>query len=438
MKKTLIALAAVAATSAAFAQSSVSLYGRMDLGYSSETNKHSVGSSSESSKNTSFAGAQNNRTSSRLGVTGSEDLGGGLTASFNWEVSLSPDNTDSSQSGFGKTRLANLNLNGSFGQVKLGTFDNAFDDLRSYSAAAAGVAGGSFLEMHADVFNVGGVDSYSSNRKQVFSIPGSVLEVSPPASSGLSRLFLGIDGRSTNAVSYVTPDFNGFKGAVLLGNDVQNGVGTNGAATFKQKTRTTLVSGSYNQGPLSAMVVLGSGSREDSPWLSKPVLNNVGVPTLSLQKTESIRSSGFAVSYDFQVVKPYFVYERNKNTAVSTSRNYAVTPITARVTDVVNTRAYELGASFPMGLFTPYVAFGSGRIRSSEESVPDVLKNQGVGVRTHSPTLKTSSFQLGTTYDLSKRTQVYGAVGQAKVKDTGPVVDTSRKSGYAFGLVHKF
>ena len=118
MKKTLIALAAVAATGAAFAQSSVTLYGVADAGIV-KTNKAGLGYTNDklqlSTNNTL------NNGNSRLGVRGVEDLGGGLKASFNFEQGLSLDNGAAGTfSGGAFGRAAYMALAGGFGEVSMG------------------------------------------------------------------------------------------------------------------------------------------------------------------------------------------------------------------------------------------------------------------------------------------------------------------------------
>ena len=81
MKKSLIALAVLAASGVAMAQSSVTMYGVADVGL--------VKSNGISAQMTS-AGLMNNGTS-RLGVRGVEDLGGGLKASFNFEQGINQE-----------------------------------------------------------------------------------------------------------------------------------------------------------------------------------------------------------------------------------------------------------------------------------------------------------------------------------------------------------
>src|SRR5450830_704278 len=92
MKKSLIAIAVLAATSsAAFAQSNVTIYGILDAGITSERG----GAAGNVTKVTSGAAS-----ASRLGFKGTEDLGGGLSAVFKLEAGVkvddgSLDNTNS-------------------------------------------------------------------------------------------------------------------------------------------------------------------------------------------------------------------------------------------------------------------------------------------------------------------------------------------------------
>ena len=86
MKKSLIALAALATVGAAQAQSSVTVYGTYDLGYG-VTKYENVGGStaagSQKQESRSMVGSP--LTSNRIGFRGTEDLGGGLSANFNLE-----------------------------------------------------------------------------------------------------------------------------------------------------------------------------------------------------------------------------------------------------------------------------------------------------------------------------------------------------------------
>jgi len=103
MKKTFIALAAIAAVGAASAQST--LYGVVDLGFSKVTDKDAEISSGGYS-------------TSRLGVKGSTDLGGGLKGSYMVETKL-----DAATGGVDTVlgnRGASAGVSGSFGSISLG------------------------------------------------------------------------------------------------------------------------------------------------------------------------------------------------------------------------------------------------------------------------------------------------------------------------------
>jgi predicted porin len=119
MKKSLIALAVMAAAGAASAQSSVTLFGIVDMTVSYQ--KVNGGQ-----KNTVLT--NNGYNSSRLGFRGTEDLGGGMSASFWLEGALSPD--DGTPAGLTFKRRSTVSLAGNWGEVRLGrdyvpTFWNA-------------------------------------------------------------------------------------------------------------------------------------------------------------------------------------------------------------------------------------------------------------------------------------------------------------------------
>ena len=124
MKKTLIALAAIAATGAAFAQSSVTLSGTVDTGIQKQ-----------------FSGDPLKMVASRSGtsnwtLSGTEDLGSGLKAIFKVSTAFNSDDGTSALVGTAPTQsgvLGNndmfVGLTGGFGSIKLGrSFDIAFSN----------------------------------------------------------------------------------------------------------------------------------------------------------------------------------------------------------------------------------------------------------------------------------------------------------------------
>jgi predicted porin len=124
MKKSLVALAVLAAAGAASAQSSVTLFGVADLGYQY----------GKSATNSLSRMGQDGIASSRLGFRGTEDLGGGMNASFWLEAGISPDSgvgggtnvnnqvggAVAAGGGLIFNRRSTVSLGGGFGELRLG------------------------------------------------------------------------------------------------------------------------------------------------------------------------------------------------------------------------------------------------------------------------------------------------------------------------------
>ena len=103
-----LAVLALLGSTAAFAQSSVTLYGRVNT----TVERQEVG-------NVKTTGLFDN--ASRFGFKGTEDLGGGLKAGFQLESGFSSDTGASDARGF-FARQSEVNLSGGFGAVRLGNF----------------------------------------------------------------------------------------------------------------------------------------------------------------------------------------------------------------------------------------------------------------------------------------------------------------------------
>ena len=105
--RVMLAVLAVCGTSAALAQSNVSIYGRLNT--SIEHQKLGDKTASGLVSNSSY-----------LGFRGTEDLGGGLKAGFILEGGFQ---SDTGGNGFNFGRQSELNLSGDFGMLRLGNFD---------------------------------------------------------------------------------------------------------------------------------------------------------------------------------------------------------------------------------------------------------------------------------------------------------------------------
>ncbi|MEX8492356.1 porin [Sphaerotilus sp.] len=113
MIKRTIALAVLAtlASGAALAQSSVTLYGRLNL-----TAEHEKSGSAKATND-----LKNN--SSRLGFKGEEDLGGGLKAAFILEHGFDPTNGKAASAFWGRQSEVSL-ASSQFGMVRMGNFSS--------------------------------------------------------------------------------------------------------------------------------------------------------------------------------------------------------------------------------------------------------------------------------------------------------------------------
>ena len=117
MKKTLIALA-VLASGAAFAQSSVTLYGTLDIGYSKSNQPVAENASALTTKLGMSNGGTNFHTPTVLGFKGSEDLGGGLKANFNLQSGGMEMETGATPVAFSREMWAGIS--GGFGSTRIG------------------------------------------------------------------------------------------------------------------------------------------------------------------------------------------------------------------------------------------------------------------------------------------------------------------------------
>jgi predicted porin len=171
MKKTLLALAALSAfAGAASAQSSVTLFGVLDAAGRSVKNGNLGSIKSEISGGNS---------TSRWGVRGTEDLGGGLSAGFWLESAIAVDTgvSGSSSSFFNRRSTVSL-ASQSLGEVRLG-YDKKPTEVLIDKYDAFGntgiAAGNQFNAGSAAVVNAGGALSTSrvNNSVQYF-LPGNL------------------------------------------------------------------------------------------------------------------------------------------------------------------------------------------------------------------------------------------------------------------------
>lgn len=142
--KTSFAAALFACCAPAFAQSSVTIYGIVDIAVAYIDNTSRVGFTIK--KLTS-----NGSTPSRIGFRGSEDLGGGYRANFVLETGFAPDTGPLSQGGRSYGRQSTVGLETPYGEVVFG---------RMYTFRYA-LYGSDY--MGDNLFGVGSIDPYIPN-----------------------------------------------------------------------------------------------------------------------------------------------------------------------------------------------------------------------------------------------------------------------------------
>jgi predicted porin len=208
MKKSLIALAVLATAGVASAQSSVTLFGIVDA-----TLAHGSGSIANKTQLTNSG-----YNSSRLGFRGTEDLGGGMSASFWLEAGLANDdgqgaatNSNNQASGVGAAvagrqgltfnRRSTVSLAGNWGEVRLGRdYTPQFWNLTVF-----------------DPFGTNGVGTTQVFNSQIAGLP-----------SGAGLYPLGSTGpvvRASNSIGYFLPgNLGGFYGQAqyYLGENASN------------------------------------------------------------------------------------------------------------------------------------------------------------------------------------------------------------------------
>ena len=198
MKKSLIALAVLAASGAAMAQSSVTLYGVLDTGLTYSKGEESVYGMTHVGGNVN----------SRLGFRGVEDLGNGLKATFNLEAGMGVDDgnnyMDKDSNGMAFRRTSTVGLAGNFGEVRLGRMLTS-----SYLAVS-----------RYDAFGDTGIGA-----SLAWNIPQT-----------------GYAPRTENAISYTSPNFSGFKFGAEYGF---------GEKKDARDSRYIGVGATYDNGPLS-------------------------------------------------------------------------------------------------------------------------------------------------------------------------------------------
>lgn len=348
MKKSLIALAVLAASGAAMAQSSVTLYGVLDIGFGKVKGQKWGMNNGEGYG----GGGDGFNSTSVIGFRGTEDLGGGLKANFNLQsggLDLS-----SGATGLNFSREAWVGLQGaSWGAIQLG---------RSSSIPAK--------VMGAYDFNG---TSYSSALDR----------------AGVSAVTWYGSSRRSSQVQYASPNFGGFvvragytaKGDNEVGAPSTSAYGGYNATVGDEKAQYSL-GATFANGPLSVSAVAETKS-------------NSGLRT----------AYAVGASYDLSVVKLAATYNRREARG-----NDGWNSIAAGTSRGAGGNGWTLGAVAPLGAANVGIQYA--RNTGANVSAVELFANYALSKRTrvYADFVKTSGQDALAVGDATRPSNPY-AVG---------------------------
>lgn len=317
MKKNLIALAVLAASGVASAQSSVTLYGLVDAYVGSSRVKLSApGVASTSNRQTVVDSGGFN--TSRFGLKGSEDLGSGLKANFVLEAGFNVDtgaanNYTNPYTGatsnaiFG--RQSWVGLSGGFGEVRLGKMWTPYDEVKGLGAAAFDA------NIFAPATGVWVSNSYQDR-------PGNALYYATPNVSGFSAAAMYSFGENKTAtqsageIASFNVQYAGGPVAAALAYQTEK---EGGALSANPTAKFTQLNGSYDFGPAKLLAAYGhvkEGSDKakeyqvgvDVPVGAVTLSGGVARSKVTLGAGGEVKSTGFGLAAKYDLSKRTFVY----------------------------------------------------------------------------------------------------------------------------------
>jgi len=389
MKKLILAILAVTGFGVAQAQSSVTVYGILDVGYIG-SNYKGTGTSATSKQTTSAIG-NNGESTSRLGFKGQEDLGGGTSALFTFETGINP--ADSTLSTF-NTRQAFVGIKQSgLGQVLVGTQNTPI-----FNAVQITDPG--------NANNMLGNAIYSTS-PQANGNAGTAPYAGTSSSAGASDAFTL---RTSNAVSVTSEKFAGFSGTGLLTQNNQNNTQTSPTEGGQNNHSGWGLGVNYEWQKLyltanyQALKSLQSAATLTSPT---PAIWNTTSGGTNTQDNQTY----VAATYDFGILKAYAQYVNRKATDTLNTGYYA------------QRKAEQIGVR---GFITPtieaWVSGGLGKVTAFGQGQPSA---------------NFTAYQLGSNYYLSKRTNLYAIFGSTQTASTSTNSGVSGNS-YGLGVRHTF
>lgn len=392
MKKSLLAVAAMTAfAGAAQAQSSVTVYGILDVGYIGGNVRGTSGTSGQSAKGTYSNIGSSAESTSRLGFKGNEDLGGGMSAFFTLETGLQPTNATAS------------------------TFNNrqAFVGLKDNKLGAV-----SFGTQYTPIHLAVGATTAGQQNNMV----GDVIYPIAPANNGNQGVgqvasTSNTDSytiRTANMAKYQSNNIAGFVATAFYTANNQDTTQTSNGATVASSGGTNNQNGwgvgvNYNWKKLLVTANYQALSSKQAVVTSTPVIWSNATGGTNIKDNQMY----FAATYDFGILKAYAQYINRKATSQITSNDY------------LSRTAQQIGVrSFITPKIEAWASGGTGRYDS---------------FGTSAPTVNFTGYQLGANYWLSKRTNLYTIFGSTQQSSANVASQPSvGANNYALGVRHTF
>ena len=320
MNKKIIALAALGlCTGLAQAQSSVTLYGVVDVAVERVKGATSV-----------MRVSSGQQQGSRWGLRGAEDLGGGMKAVFQIESGFNADTGTSGQGGRAFGRQAFVGLTGGFGGVRLGRQYSPMDDV-------AGLVGTKGYDVLSVVPVIGNGDYNRVNNAITYLSPafgGTTVQ---------AQYSLGEERASTDT----SKDFNKqmsvhaihTSGPLTAGLSLMRVLDDNGTAAGKQPKNALLAVGSYDFGTvkLTAYFDQEDKAAEKLKVYGVSVGFKMGETTLSAGVAQAKNANGSSALDDAKIYTLQASHNLSKRTAVY-----------GHLTAVSNSGASALGFNSPV------------------------------------------------------------------------------------------
>ena len=406
MKKSLLAVAAIGAfASAAQAQSSVTVYGILDEGFVGSNQRLQAGSTVNKATTSGIAGG--NQSTNRLGFKGTEDLGGGTSAFFTYEIAVGMNDANS------LTTVSNQNRQAFVGLAKKGLGNFAMGTQYTPIHGNVGATSGNGQN------NVMGDIIYTSASTRNYDVNNAASAT--PNGSMLSSSNAGYTVRTANMLKFQSENISGFEAQAFFT--------ANGTNTTQTASSPTAQTGGKNDrngwgGAVNFSIAkFMATANYQSFKADNPFTGANGVTTGTPAVYGSAAQSGvnisdkqyyFGATYDFGILKAYAQYINRKAASEIDSNSYM-----KRSAQQIGVKAY----------LTPVIESWAS-IGSGSYSAMNTVENKQ----------NMQAYQLGTNYYLSKRTNLYAIYGANNASYNGNNAANSAYNGnqYALGVRHTF